>query len=148
MESRGCSRADGFTGAPYISRIHSGITGPPPSIGLALPSKVRPSISEDREIFIGSPLNLTCVSSVSRSLVPLNTWTIALVVVVSSTWPIRTSPPGRVISAISPYPIPSTPSSTISGPTTFDTPVYVRNLRSFMCLPSHFLSTLYHGRWS
>ena len=74
MKSAGCSRVYGLIGAPVMSRRFSGMIGAPPSIGLPVPFRMRPSSSGETSIFATSSRKRTSVFATSMPRVPSKTW--------------------------------------------------------------------------
>ena len=65
--SQGFARATGLMGAPLIGMCFSTATGPRPSMGRDVPSKIRPTISDDTPIRATSSFRRTAVFSISIS---------------------------------------------------------------------------------
>ena len=103
---------------PSISKYFSGKISGPPSIGLPIPLKIRPTISSDTGNSSGRPVKRTLAFSRLIPLEPSNSCTIALSSCTSKTCPWRLVPSWSWISTSSLKCTPSTCSTIIKGPTT------------------------------
>ncbi len=92
IKSLGYSRCSGFIGSPFMSKNLEAIGSGSPSIGLPSPSNTLPKTSSDTGISITFPMNLALVPETERPVVPSKTWTIALPLPTSSTFPNLLSP--------------------------------------------------------
>ena len=124
INSEGKSLATGLIASPLISLLSSGIISGPLSFGLPIPSKTLPSISSETPISSGLPKNLAFVPFKFIPVEPSKICTMAFEPLISSTLPLLFSPVCNSISTNSSYLTPSTPSTTIKGPTTSVTVLY------------------------
>ena len=96
----------------------SGMTGAPLSRGRPIPSKTLPSISSLTPSSMLLPKNLALAVEICNPEDPSKSCTSALSPLISRTLPFLLSPSDCSISTSSSYLTPSTPSTSIRGPTT------------------------------